>query len=186
MLEDDPPLARGLVRFIRAYGEAVHVGTAREADTLLADRATWRGQFIDIALPDGSGLDVLARARRAHPLTPAMVLTGRAEPEAINTAYDLRADYVVKPVARARIERFLTRACKPSGARDGFAAIVAQYGLSGADVDILRRAAAGQDRGSIAKARGSSILTVKKQIATMLAKTGSASFQALVVRCLRA
>jgi DNA-binding NarL/FixJ family response regulator len=156
-----------------------------EADTLLADGAKWRAWFIDIGLPDGRGLEVLARARRLHPLTPAMVLTGCTEAQAINTAYDLRADYVVKPLDRGRVDRFLADAYNPSGVGDGFAAIVAQYGLSEAEADILQRAAAGEDRGQMARARGSSILTVKKQIASMLAKTGSASFQALVVRCLR-
>jgi hypothetical protein len=36
-------VARGLARFIGAYGEAVHVGTAGEADTLLVDGPEWRG-----------------------------------------------------------------------------------------------------------------------------------------------
>ncbi len=184
VLEDDPLVARGLVRFIGAFGDPVQIGTAREADALLADGPEWRGLFIDIGLPDGSGLDVLARARRVHPVTPAMVLTGGTDAEAINSAYDLRADYVVKPVDRARVERFIVDTCKPSAVRNEFAAIVAEGCLSDAEADILWRAAAGQDRDAMARGRGSSIHTVKKQIATMLAKTGSGSFHALVVRCL--
>jgi AmiR/NasT family two-component response regulator len=67
-----------------------------------------------------------------------MVLTGRAEADAINAAHDLGAHYVVKPVDQARIVRFVVDACKPQAARDGLDAIVARYVLSPAESDILR------------------------------------------------
>ena len=186
VIEDDPATARGLARIVSGYGEAFVSATAREAERLLESSSNWSAILVDLGLPDGSGLDVLAHARGANALTPIMVLTGCTEAATINAAHDLGAHYVVKPVESDRIARFVAGAIKiPVTSHRALEALAAQYGLSEAEVDILRRAATGEDREWMARARGSSILTVKKQIANMLAKTGSASFQALVVRCLR-
>jgi DNA-binding NarL/FixJ family response regulator len=62
---------------------------------------------------------------------------------------------------------------------------VARYGLSEAESDILRRAADGESRYLIAAARGSSELTVKKQIVNLLARTMDDSLHEAVARVLR-
>jgi len=84
---------------------------------MLSRPGTWTGFVLDVGLPDGSGLDLLADARTKFPATPALVLTGRTEASSINAAFDLNADYVVKPIAEARVRHFLDVARHPARAR---------------------------------------------------------------------
>jgi DNA-binding NarL/FixJ family response regulator len=186
VLDDEPLVRRALARLLRAHGRVVAAASVREASALVADGRPWRALFLDLRLPDGSGLDVLARARAADSRAPAMVLTGSIEAEAINTAHDLRATYVVKPLDGARIARFLADAAP---ATMSLATVVARwtsaYGLRAAEADVLRRAAAGETREQIAAARVTSALTVKKQAANLLRRTGDGSLHAAVERLLR-
>ena len=110
VLEDDPPIARRLARLVRAHGVPVVAGSVREAISALDEGGPLSGLILDVGLPDGSGLDVLAHDRKTHPTTPALVLTGDTERETINAAYSLGAAYLVKPVELKAIERFLARA----------------------------------------------------------------------------
>jgi len=188
VVEDEAPTAKHLARLIRAHGAAVVARTVQEALARLADFLPWSGFIIDVGLPDGSGLDVLASARLMHPTTPALVLTGDTERETINRAYSLGAGYLVKPIATEAIESFLVGA---SGV--GFAARVERvlqawarrYAFSAAQVDVLRRAAMGADRRAIAIGRETSELTVKRQGASILTLTKDSSFHAAVERLLR-
>ncbi len=183
LVEDDVLLANSLTRIVRTYAEPIVAGTVREATRLLASANRWRAFFIDLGLPDGSGLEVLARARTTHPLTPAMILTGAAEPEAINAAHDLHADYVVKPPVAGRIDRFLRSAASFSTRLTTLAGAWAErYALSEAEADIVRRSALGEGTAAIAAARDSSRLTVKKQVSCLLRKTGDSSLHAAVYR----
>ena len=121
VVEDDRLLGRALARMMRPYGEAAVAGTVCGARRLLAAPVAWTGFVVDIALPDGSGFEVLGDARTAFPHAPAVVLTGRVDRDAANAAYDLGATYMVKPVALDRLRRFLQEATLldsgPGGAR---------------------------------------------------------------------
>jgi DNA-binding NarL/FixJ family response regulator len=187
VVEDDPSVARAIELILRRGGDVVMVvGTAYEADALLADHSSWSGIFLDLRLPDGSGLDVLRRGRVFHPLTRAMVLTGLVDADAINGAFDLHAEYVVKPVAAERITRFSREAAAFSSRLASAAeAWVARYGLSEAELNVLVRAAAGQSRKEIANARASSELTIKKHVGNMLRLTGDDTLQTAAARLLR-
>lgn len=186
LVEDDLAQARALARLIRKYGAVAVASTVREARRSLEGGARWTALFIDLGLPDGSGMDVLALARTFHPKVPALILTGSSAPTAINAAYDLGADYVVKPVVPSRIERFIQDAVSVSPSLESAArSWERQYKLCQAESDILLRAARGETREAIAIARGASPLTVKKQAATLLQKTRDASLHGAVVRLLR-
>jgi DNA-binding NarL/FixJ family response regulator len=186
LVEDDSALSQGLARLIGRYGVVQIASTAREARRYLEGGSSWSGFFIDLGLPDGSGMEVLALARAIHPKIPALILTGSSAPTAINEAYDLGADYVVKPVVLSRIERFVRDAVAGSPSLEGAAqSWEERYKLCQAETDILIRAAQGQTRDAIALARGASPLTVKKQAATLLGKTRDASLQGAATRLLR-
>lgn len=60
-----------------------------------------------------------------------------------------------------------------------------RHRLSGAEADILRLAALGDDRAKIARIRGASPMTVKTQIRAMLKKMKVESFHVAVERLLR-
>jgi two-component system response regulator DevR len=186
VVEDDELVGRAICRLLAPYGESMVALTVLEAQRILGSRADWSAFFIDLRLPDGSGIDVLAEARVDHPTTPAMLLTGCVEANAINAAFDLDADYVVKPVRRQRIVRFLlARPDFASKLRQTVSAWRDRYALSGAELDVLQRAAAGETRDAIAEARGCALPTVKTHVANLLEKTGDDSLLGAVARLLR-
>jgi DNA-binding NarL/FixJ family response regulator len=186
VVDDDPTVQRALQRVVCRHGEAVAARTFQQAAALLDDRSAWTAFFFDIQLPDGSGLDLLALARTNHPITPAMVLTGSNEDAAANAAYDLRADYVIKPVVTKRIEHFLEDAISLDfRLASALRAWATRYGLSEAEKDLLGRTALGESKSAIAGARATSKETIKTQVATLLGKTGDDSLLVAAARFLR-
>jgi hypothetical protein len=55
-----------------------------------------------------SQLERRAVRRGVFPTTPALIMTAHLDGDAINAAYDLGAAFLLKPVAPARIHRFLS------------------------------------------------------------------------------
>lgn len=188
VVEDEPKAAQGLARWVRAHGVAIVAGSASAATVLLAESSYWSGFLFDVGLPDGSGIDVLAAARPAHPTTPALMLTGNTDRETISAACLLGAAYLVKPFTREPIERFLldaTAAGLAARVERIVQAWVLRYELSAAQADVLRRGALGDDRKTLATARECSEQTINKHVTNLLALTGDASLHAAVERLLR-
>lgn len=185
IIEDNDAYARRLKRVLRKWGNATVVHSVRDAKLAIAARS-WAALLIDIGLPDGSGLDVLEVLRALRPTTPALVLTGHREPAAINRACELGASYAVKPVSSSLIDAFVQSAASLR-ARLAFGADTwgQRYALSAAERDVLLRSALGESRERIAAARKCSTLTVKKQCAHILRKTGDATLHNAVARLMR-
>jgi DNA-binding NarL/FixJ family response regulator len=186
VVEDDEIAGRAMRALLAPYGQTVLASTARDAERALGSERRWSAFFIDVSLPDGSGLDLLAHARVDYPTTPAMVLTGCLEAGAINTTFDLDAEYVAKPVHKARITRFLL--AHPEFSQRLERAVETwreRYSLSDAEADVLGRSAAGETREAIAEARHCSPLTIKTHVANLLGKTDDDSLFAAVGRLLR-
>jgi DNA-binding NarL/FixJ family response regulator len=116
VVDDDPVVARNLSRVVERFGAVVVAGSVSAARAILDSRVRWSGFVIDLGLPDGSGFDIVRAVRRTMPDAPAMVLTGQLDASFVNEAHDLRVHYVVKPVERARIERFCREASGSPGA----------------------------------------------------------------------
>jgi DNA-binding NarL/FixJ family response regulator len=167
------------------WGSAHVVHNARDAQAAIQATA-WAGIFLDVGLPDGSGLDVLARVRAFRPTNPVLVLTGDNEPEAINRACELGASFAVKPASTSLIENFIRSA---QSLRQRLARAAGtwreRHGLSEAESDVLLRSALGESRPEIASARRSSILTVKKHCERIVKKTGARSYQEAVAGLVR-
>jgi DNA-binding NarL/FixJ family response regulator len=181
VLEDHAPLARHLVAILSAFGEPTVAGTIAEGERVIERRSDWSAWVLDVRLPDGSGIDFLSRARTAHPSTPALVRTACNEPEVINRAFDLHADFVMKPVERCRIEQFIER-YSPLDARlhRVVARWTARHRLSDVEAEVLLRAARGESREAIASARAVSTETVKKHVGRILLKTSHATLHAAI------
>jgi ActR/RegA family two-component response regulator len=107
LVEDDLGAAHALVRLVREHCQVSLASTASQAREQLASSSSWRAFIVDDGLPDGSGVDLLAEWRPVYPDTPALVLTGRTDARVINAAFDVRADYLVKPAEAPRVLRFL-------------------------------------------------------------------------------
>lgn len=98
VVEDDDLIARGVVAGLRAYGlTADTVRTAAQAELALA-HASCDAVVLDRGLPDGDGLDLLARLRERGNTVPVLVLTARdAVGDRIQGLQTGADDYLVKP-----------------------------------------------------------------------------------------
>ena len=118
VIEDEPRIAEILKSGLRQAGfivDVVHLcADAREALALTAYDAA----ILDLGLPDGDGLELLAQVRAAHNRVPILILTARDAVEDRVSGLDTGADdYLIKPFAAneviARIKALLRR---PGGA----------------------------------------------------------------------
>jgi CheY-like chemotaxis protein len=108
VVEDEAAFARALFRIASDYGHPIHVGTVGDARKVLADMTrSWKAFIVDLFLPDGHGLKILEHIRGRFPTTPALVITGHLDGDAVNSSYDLGAGFLLKPFEPTRIRRFL-------------------------------------------------------------------------------
>ena len=98
VVEDDPVLSDGLKVGLGLSGATVDaVATCADACTALAT-STFDAVVLDLMLPDGSGLDVLAEIRRTGNKTPVLLLTALDEVSDRIKGLDTGADdYLGKP-----------------------------------------------------------------------------------------
>jgi DNA-binding response OmpR family regulator len=84
---------------VRGRGwDADHAESLAAARDLLARAPRW--VFLDVMLPDGSGLDLFPAIRRAAPLARVIVLSAAADPAVLAAINANRPTLVVpKPVA---------------------------------------------------------------------------------------
>jgi len=103
LVEDDAMLGAALRTGLRQDGHAVDwVRSAGEADTAwiaAGKKAAYDAVVLDLGLPDGSGLDLLKRARQRRVATPVLIATARDRVADRIAGLDAGADdYMVKPV----------------------------------------------------------------------------------------
>jgi two-component system response regulator BasR len=100
LIEDDLDLGRALSQALRADDFSVQwLRRIADAPLSLAGEPV-DCVLLDVNLPDGSGLDLLARWRRADMALPVILITARSALEDRLTGLDNGADdYVVKPFA---------------------------------------------------------------------------------------
>jgi two-component system, OmpR family, KDP operon response regulator KdpE len=118
LVEDDSDLRASIAAALIARNYSV-----RETATAGDGVAAWASHrpdliLLDLGLPDGDGLDVIARVRRDAP-TPILVLSARHQERDRVEALDLGADdYLTKPFGvtelLARIRALLRRAAGPA------------------------------------------------------------------------
>lgn len=186
LVDDNDAFAKHFSRRLARYGSVRVAGTKGAALKALADGESWRAIIVDNLLPDGLGLDVIAEAKRNHPDTPMLLITGNPDLCCANKPYAMAVDYLEKPIDVACLERFMQSRAPLSEKIDRRACIWSdRYLLTEAETDVLRRAAHGESRDAIASARGSSTATVKRQIWTLLQKTADESLHAAVDRLVR-
>ena len=111
LVVDDEPLARaGLRAILSEEGDLAVVGeSACGADAIAAiEELTPDVVFLDIALPDLDGFDVLAHVPMER--RPAIVFVTAHSDQALR-AFETRAlDYVTKPIRRERVREAVARA----------------------------------------------------------------------------
>ncbi len=104
IVEDDKIVRTIIARWLETAGyrvvacESAALGLDRLAQLLPA------AVCLDLTLPDGDGLLLLAQIRRMHPHTPVLVLTGDASAAtAVRALQGGAVDYLTKPIDRIRL-----------------------------------------------------------------------------------
>lgn len=100
VVEDLTPVRRGLQQLLEVAFPGVvvdAVGSLGQALTYLSHAAPYEVALVDLGLPDGNGLDLLAELRRRHPTTAAIVMTIYDDDERLFSALSLGAQgYLLK------------------------------------------------------------------------------------------
>ena len=104
-VEDDLPLARGVITLLKDGGYAVdHVSEGGVALDLEA-REPYALVILDLGLPDMPGFDVLAALRQRGSRTPVLILTARdALQDRVNGLDAGADDYLLKPFQPIELE----------------------------------------------------------------------------------
>ena len=123
LIDDEPLALKRLARMLEATGRVTIVGRATDPTEGLAAVAATSVDvlFLDIHMPGLSGFQVVERV----PPGPAVVFTTAHDEHAVR-AFEVNAvDYLLKPVARARLDGALDRVARRAtpGAEDLRAAL---------------------------------------------------------------
>ena len=104
LLEDDGETARALCDGLRARGfEPTHATSCPDALAFVAQQQ-FDAAILDLAVPGGSGYDVLGALRRADASAPVLILTARdAVDDRVEGLERGADDYLVKPFAFAEL-----------------------------------------------------------------------------------
>jgi two-component system response regulator AtoC len=107
VIDDDQRTREALAELVEQQGFAASaVGSVAEARAKLQQEPP-DAVFVDLVLPDGSGMEVLKEAHRTLP-AQVIVITGHASVEsAVEALRAGAADYLVKPVDTARLRSIL-------------------------------------------------------------------------------
>ena len=105
LVEDDDGARGALARLLgRAGHDVVAVGTVAAALAAMDDGPV-NVVVTDLALPDGSGLDLVRRLRATRPSLPVLLITGRIDPDVALEAFDPARDLLLKPFASSLLLR---------------------------------------------------------------------------------
>jgi DNA-binding response OmpR family regulator len=122
VIEDNRRLAAHIAKGCRQAGFAVDVCHDLESARAALDAVNYDAAILDLGLPDGDGLDFLARLRRSGSELPVLVLTARDRVEDRVAGLDTGADdYLLKPFALeelvARLRALMRRPGQALGLR---------------------------------------------------------------------
>lgn len=185
VIDDHEPFRNALARTLRKYGGVESAGTVAEGRELVV-RGPWSALFVDVTLPDGSGLDLLGFARAQGCTAPALVLTASHDPATINRAFDYDARFLVKPGEWTHIDAFVRGALSAEvRLREAATEWASLYGLSPTEMAILVATAEGSSREKVIDDRDIALATFKRHVANLLGKTKDQTLMHAAARLLR-
>lgn len=181
VIEDDTLVARSFARSLAAHGHFRLLHSFAEGMEALAERRSWAGFIVDLALGDGSGIDLLVAARERHPDVPALVVTGaELERRLVNSIEALDARLLQKPVEASDFSAFIARV----EARERPLASVVQravhrWKLSNREGQVLQVKLLHEDRAAFLAQQGITEHTWKTYEKRIREKTGYSEFDLL-------
>jgi two-component system, NtrC family, response regulator len=111
IIDDDEVMCGMLAALVRGMGhEALHTVTAQDGCGM-ASRRAFDVIFLDVNLPDGSGLDLLPRFQALPSSPEIIIITGQGDPDGAEIAIRKGAwDYIEKPSSIKQMALPLVRA----------------------------------------------------------------------------
>jgi DNA-binding NarL/FixJ family response regulator len=201
MVVDDHPLVReSMVARLKAMGarEVVEAATAGEARARAHVSGPRELCLLDLGLPDGSGLDLLADLRTAG-WQRLVVLSAADDPYSVRAAFVAGAQgYLLKTASPVVVTDGVRRVLDGGVYADPSVASLLAAGLRGNPVDtgvselsareveVLRLVADGQSNKQIGELLGLSSLTVKSHLARIARKLGTGDRAEMVALTMRA
>ena len=189
VVDDDDAVRESLCALLEISGYRV---------TGFADAAAFRGRardeepvcvFLDVRLPDGSGLDINRELHVALPTLPVIIMTGHGDvPMAVDAMREGAADFIEKPFEGGRMAEALTRALsRTPTVVPADADIRARFApLTPRETDVMRGMVAGNPTKIIAHELGLSPRTVEIHRGRVMKKTDAASLSELVKMAMQA
>jgi len=113
VVDDDEAVRESLVARLEADGIAALCYESAKALLTDADLSRAAIFIFDVHMPAMSGLDLLAALRAQGRATPAIILTGRADPSLDAAAKRLGAVLLSKPAEDATLLRLVRAATRP-------------------------------------------------------------------------
>jgi len=190
VVDDEPLSARSISRTLSRLGAVVVAGSRAEACARLDAARAWTALLLDLRLNDGTGLEVLAYARKLNVQAPAIILSGALEPGSINQAFPLDARVLAKPCEPEHLRRWAREAMLasrevPWRITKAVQDLAAKHALTPAQTEILLGTVRGIDRADLMAARQVTENTHKTQVRAILRKTRTMSLGELRDRVLR-
>ena len=190
IVEDEPTLARTLARTFGRHGPVEVVYSMAAARDKLENRSEWTGVVLDLILPDGYGLDLLAEIRQMHGALRVLVLTGEHNRDVDNKVQTMRGEYVCKHASVDNLNPFIQRALAQERVDDvaigqRIEHLARQLKLTRRETELLTLSVDGLSRKELAEALGVAENTVKAQIRSLLKKSGARSLATLAQKVIK-
>ena len=97
-MEDDPNLAKSLIKYLECYGYSVDWAHDGEEAMELSYRQNYTLYLFDINVPLLNGVDLLSALRHAEDFTPAIIISAQIDIASVTKGFIAGADdYVKKP-----------------------------------------------------------------------------------------
>lgn len=201
IIDDHPVMRFGVRQLIEQRWTDACIGEAESLAQGLqqARDAAWDVAVLDLSLPDASGLEGLARLRRAAPTLPVLVLSMHAEAAYASRALQLgAAGYLTKEHAIAELISAIDRV--RSGGRYLSSSLAEQLAgmlagerapelphesLSPQEYRVMLLIAAGKTAAEIADSMRLSVKTVGTYRARIIEKTGLANTAEIARYCMK-
>ena len=154
VIDDDRVLNEFLCRMITGFGHEASAAASRQEGLMLARESQPDVVYLDVHLPDGSGLGILPSLREIASEPEIIIITGEGDPQSAELAIKNGAwDYIVKPGSLQEISLPLLQALQYRAAKQSRAplAVLKRDGIVG-DSPVIRDCL-----DSLARAAGSEI-----------------------------
>lgn len=178
VIDDDDAFLDDLERVLADQVTLSTARSAREARAVLARGAAPDVALVDLILPDGDGVDLVAELARAWPDVPAVVITAHRADERVLAAFRAGArGYVYKEDVGGRIGQIIEEARQGGAPMSASVArrviaLVAQLPaaparrevLTAREVQVVEQLASGATYEQVANTLGTSINTVRAHV----------------------